>query len=35
MTRSNEFPEFFTRFRAFQIYDLRLEWEMTRSNEFP
>ena len=22
MTRSNEFPEFFTRFRAFQIYDL-------------
>ena len=23
MTRSNEFPEFFTRFRAFQIYDLR------------
>ena len=23
MTRSNEFPEFFTLFRAFQIYDLR------------
>ena len=23
MTRSNEFPEFFTHFRAFQIYDLR------------
>ena len=23
MTCTNEFPEFFTRFRAFQIYDLR------------
>ena len=23
MTRSNEFSEFFTRFRTFQIYDLR------------
>ena len=24
MTRSNEFPKYFTRFRAFQIYDLKL-----------
>ena len=23
MTRSNEFPNFFTRFKALQIYDLR------------
>ena len=35
MTCSNEFPEFFTRFIVFQIYDLIPEWEMTRSNEFP
>ena len=26
MTHSNEFPEFFTCFRTFQIYDLRPTW---------